>query len=346
MNKNIEVSIIVPIFKVPEEYLRKCLNSLISQTLREIEIILVDDGSPDICGVLCDEYADLYQDKVTVIHQENKGLSAARNEGVRKAKGNWIMFVDGDDWIDKNTCEVMYQVAIKECTQLVMCGCIREYRKSSKLCKCSLTNYRKYIGVECRHLQRELLNYKSNIATAYAKLFNAKLLKDHNIFHDEKLKQGAEGLEFNIRVFEKIESVIYIDCYFYHYRYNEYSISSISDDNNNEYVLLCYRKIEQYIENSQGQNNLEEAFQNRFIYAIVTIIISGFYNPDNQMDYCLRKEKCQIFMNDLLVQKTIKMASYKDVDIARRIVIRLANMHLYFMLFLCGKVRRIVKGKK
>ena len=104
MDKQPLVSIIVPIYKVPERFLRQCIESCINQTLREIEIILVDDGSPDTCGKICDEYAnkDL---RVKVIHKENGGLVSARNAGFDIVKGEWHMYLDGDDWIDENTCE-------------------------------------------------------------------------------------------------------------------------------------------------------------------------------------------------------------------------------------------------
>ena len=93
------VSIIVPVYKVPEQYLRKCIESTIAQTLENIEILLVDDGSPDQCGKICDEYAEK-DNRIQVLHKKNGGLSSARNYGCKAAQGKWIMFVDGDDWIE------------------------------------------------------------------------------------------------------------------------------------------------------------------------------------------------------------------------------------------------------
>ena len=91
------ISVIVPIYNV-EKYLPQCVESLMNQTLKDIEIILVDDGSPDCCPVICDEYAE--KDKrIKVIHQKNAGVSAARNEGLKNAQGAFIGFVDPDDWV-------------------------------------------------------------------------------------------------------------------------------------------------------------------------------------------------------------------------------------------------------
>ena len=101
-NERMKLSIIIPIYKV-EDYLRKCVESVLNQDIpsSEYEIILVDDGSPDACPRICDSYAAKY-DNIRVIHRENGGLSAARNSGIKAAKGKYIMFVDSDDYIEPN----------------------------------------------------------------------------------------------------------------------------------------------------------------------------------------------------------------------------------------------------
>lgn len=124
------VSIIVPVYKVPEQYLRKCIESTMTQTLKKIEILLVDDGSPDQCGEICDEYAE--KDKrIRVLHKKNGGLSSARNYGCKAAQGKWIMFVDGDDWIEPDMCQTMYSAGEEKQVQLVMCGIMKDYGKSA-----------------------------------------------------------------------------------------------------------------------------------------------------------------------------------------------------------------------
>lgn len=102
------ISIIVPVYKV-EPYLRKCVDSILAQTYTNIEVILVDDGSPDGCPAICDEYAAKDR-RVVVIHQRNAGVSVARNAGLDAAKGEYIAFVDSDDWIEPDMYEVLYQV--------------------------------------------------------------------------------------------------------------------------------------------------------------------------------------------------------------------------------------------
>ena len=102
-------SIIVPVYKVPVNLLYRCINSIIEQTYKNLDIILVDDGSPDECPKILDDYARK-DHRIRVIHQQNGGLSVVRNVGVKASKGEWISFVDGDDWIETNTYEEAYRM--------------------------------------------------------------------------------------------------------------------------------------------------------------------------------------------------------------------------------------------
>lgn len=112
------VSIIIPVFNV-EKYLRKCIDSVINQTLKNIEIIIVDDGSTDHSGQICDEYAT--KDKrIHVLHKANEGLSSARNDGIKMSNAPFILFVDGDDWVEPNFCELPYKIACENNVDLVL----------------------------------------------------------------------------------------------------------------------------------------------------------------------------------------------------------------------------------
>ena len=119
MKTNEKISVIIPVYNV-ESYLRFCLNSVIEQTYRNLEIILVDDGSPDNSGQICDEY-EKKDNRVKVIHKENGGLSSARNAGLEIAKGEYISFVDSDDWIKPEFIEVLYNNLIKAEADISIC---------------------------------------------------------------------------------------------------------------------------------------------------------------------------------------------------------------------------------
>ena len=111
------ISVIVPVYKV-EPYIRKCVESLIGQTYRQIEVILVDDGSPDNCGAICDEYARA-DSRIIVIHTKNEGVYIARKKALDVATGDYLMFVDSDDWVEPNFCETALRLAQENNVQLV-----------------------------------------------------------------------------------------------------------------------------------------------------------------------------------------------------------------------------------
>lgn len=120
MAQNEKISVIVPVYNV-ERYIVKCVDSILNQTYREIEVLLIDDGSTDYCGEICDRYAR-QDDRVIVYHKENEGLSEARNMGVRLAGGTYIVFVDGDDYIEPDMLEVMHQRLQQDESDLVICN--------------------------------------------------------------------------------------------------------------------------------------------------------------------------------------------------------------------------------
>ena len=114
------VSVVIPVFNV-EKYIAKCIESLISQTYKKLEIILVDDGSTDYSGKICDEYSKL-DNRIFVIHKENGGVSSARNIGMKKTTGSWVSFVDSDDWIETDFIEQLLSEGTKEEADVVLCG--------------------------------------------------------------------------------------------------------------------------------------------------------------------------------------------------------------------------------
>lgn len=172
-----KISVIVPIYKV-EKYICRCVDSILCQSYHNLEIILVDDGSPDGCPAICDEYAR-QDERVLVIHQKNQGLSAARNAGLEKANGKYIFFADSDDFIDENVIKVMVESAEEKDADLVLCNymCVDEQGTELK------TKY-------SRKLEKKVLNPKDLLAqscghdgevfvVAWNKLYKSELWKGY-----------------------------------------------------------------------------------------------------------------------------------------------------------------------
>lgn len=332
------ISVIIPIYKVPEKYLRKCIESVIIQSLKNIEIILVDDESPDDCGKICDEYAKK-DDRIIVIHQKNKGLCGARNSGVNIANGTWITFVDGDDWIEKNMCETLYN-AISNDIDIICCGVIKDY--SYKIKEYNYDNLYEDGKVysteeELRYMRMMLLNFNGNNAWAVAKLVNRKFIIENGIYHNEKLSQGAEALEFNIRLFEKAKKIKFIRNALYHYIYNDNSITTTHNEKNHYMVLSCFEEIKKHIDNND--KDIMFWFYNRLCYAILTTAISGYFNPSNKENYFIKKKKYGIYLNHTLVRETIESADISNLDKARKVTFIAIKHKFFFIVNIVSKIR-------
>ena len=175
------ISIIVPIYKV-ERFLSKCIDSLVMQTYRDIEIILVDDGSPDCCGQICDDYA-MKDSRITVVHQENAGVSAARNAGLRIAKGEYIGFCDPDDWAAPNMFEELVAALEKNGADLAICG-YNYYNEQYQVDAKRLYAVRETEVVDQRTLMDRLSDMPPSIRHGvWNKLFKKSLLQDY-LFKD------------------------------------------------------------------------------------------------------------------------------------------------------------------
>ena len=169
------ISIIVPIYKV-EKYLHRCVDSILNQSYSLIEVILVDDGSPDKCFQICDDYAE--KDKrIRVIHKKNGGLSDARNEGLKIAKGEYILFVDSDDYIHRNMIEIMYQKLRRDKSELVICSFEKVDQEGKVL---EAQNYLKedIIANKAKMFDSLLTETGWNLVPAWNKLYSRRSLKD------------------------------------------------------------------------------------------------------------------------------------------------------------------------
>ncbi|MCR5725515.1 MAG: glycosyltransferase [Treponema sp.] len=211
---DVSVSIIVPVYKA-EKYLCRCLDSIASQTFTDWECILIDDGSPDKSGAICDEYASRDR-RFRVIHQQNKGVSVARNVGLDTAAGTYIAFVDSDDWIDSQMLSQLYSCAVENCAEVVICGtcCVKGKKYSNET-----TSY------GWMEMPKDFAVWRQG---PWAKLFLRTFLSKHNICFPEGIAL-AEDLYFTFHVFFTSHKIFGITESFYHYFWNpESAVHTVS----------------------------------------------------------------------------------------------------------------------
>lgn len=339
----IKISIIIPVYNTPETELRKCIDAALSQTLDEVEVIIVDDGSLNDTRLICDEYSNI--DKVKVIHKENAGLSAARNTGYHFATGEWITFVDADDWIEPDSCESLYGIAKQSDVDVLIFGTIQEIGNVRKKFKYKIESGSLFEGMECKNIQEQILDFDSNIATAWAKLIKKQFLDDNCIEHDEFLRQGSEGLEFNIRLFEKVKKAMFIDSPFYHYVFNPNSISAKHNEANHQFVINCFEKMKNVILSYSNQKLLEKLYS-RMLYVIISAAITGYFSPNNNVRY---KDKCKSYTRYLenpFVIETINNADISSLDKKRKLIIWCIKHRIYIVLSILARIRHKQKNKK
>ena len=303
------ISIIVPVYKV-EPYLRQCVDSILRQTYRDIEVLLIDDGSPDRCGDICDEYGAKDQ-RVRVFHTENRGLSAARNLGLREAKGEYIGFVDSDDWIEPDMYEVLLRRIEETGADIGVCGLWYEFATKSIESSCADVLYDPkgaIYALICGDLKIQVMNKLWSIETA-------------------KMLQFPEGHVFEDiftvhHVLLKTERVATVGRTMYRYRQRKGSIARVYPMQNlidywnainerYEFLRSLYRDTQpsdfEYELRKQCANAIARTW--RWFYGV----------PENRRDYGFLKE-----LNSFAVQN-YSLFGDKKWPLALRVSIFLAH---------------------
>ena len=241
------ISVIVPVYNV-EKYLRECIDSIIRQTYKNIEIILIDDGSKDSSGQICDEYTK--KDKrIKVIHQENRGVSSSRNLGIKKSNGKWITFVDSDDWLEDNFIEVLFNIAKRENADISISGYNRV--QNSKIEKINIsTEIQEYNSYE---YLIKTLNPQTGLGFCHMRLIRKAVI--NNIQFDENLPVAEDAL-FNMQISTKINKAIHSNKNLYNYRNNSESVVKKYNEKYAQKYLEAMEAIKKYLEDNKIQTRM------------------------------------------------------------------------------------------
>ena len=211
------VSVIVPVYNV-EKYLKRCLESIINQTYRELEIILVDDGSKDESGKICEQYGKIDK-RIKIIHKENGGLSSARNVGLADAKGKYISFVDSDDWIAKDMYEYMVGLIEKNEAEAVQCNFIQT--NGSKV----IINEPEDIHI---YTNKDICQFYMEFSTKTGSYSVWKFLYKKEVLKDIKFREGKinEDIDYNYKVLARCKKIIVSNQVKYFYYQEGISLST------------------------------------------------------------------------------------------------------------------------
>lgn len=286
------ISVIVPVYNV-SKYLNKCVNSIISQSYKDLEIILVDDGSTDGSSEICDEYVKV-DSRVRVIHKENGGLSDARNAGINVAQGEYFVFVDSDDYIDRNMISVLYENIVKYQADIAVCDYDRVDENGNRVADSESTQSIDTI-VEC--VEKKDINsllYKKghpqiDITVAWNKIYHRRLF--------EKLRYEIGKIhedEFIIhRLLFECSKIVLIYSKLYYYLLRKNSISQIKSAKNMSDAIEARDARRSFYKN-KGLTELENlAAADWFSSCFVSVRYARQYKIDGEKEFC-NKIKAQI----------------------------------------------------
>ena len=260
------VSIIVPIFNT-ESYLVKCIESILAQDYQNFELLLVNDGSTDASGSICDEYS--YIDKrIKVLHKDNGGVSSARNIGLKMAQGNYVLFIDSDDWIESDTISYLLMIITTTNADCSICDFCNKniplqsfYQDSFKI-----QNFDMRSGIE------NALIPKGYSWSTCNKMFKKSLINTNSISFDESISIG-EDLVFTISYLLHCANIAYGPKPKYHYRWRETSAINEAFNPKKLSAIKAYSKVERIL--SGNDLGLCELFNSVFLSALVELLIEA-----------------------------------------------------------------------
>lgn len=265
-----KVSVIVPVYRV-EDYLQQCIESILTQTYSNLEVVLVDDGSPDKCPILCDMFAEA-DTRIQVIHKKNEGAALARKAGLEAATGEYVLFIDCDDWLEADTVSDCLNIVHRDNADCVMFGYVREYPQKSihnplfpQSFSYDLAQSEKYVhhrivgpvGKELCEPQRV-----DNLSSFCMRLMKTEIARK-GIFVSERVVGTSEDTIFNLYALDGCK-ISYINKCFYHYRKsNAQSITTQHKPDLAEKWDVMYGIMQEYIDGSGRADKYHTPFLNR-----------------------------------------------------------------------------------
>ncbi len=336
------VSVIVPVYQA-EKYLKYCVESLEKQTYQNIEIILIDDGSTDKSGNLCDQYAK-NNSKIQVIHKKNSGVSAARNSGIQASKGKYILFVDSDDYVESDY--IFNMVAAKE-----------KYLIYDNIwCNIQTVSGYKYENCKPNYLyEKDYSVYKkNNIMTLHQmwvdaspcnKLYNVQIIKENNILFDENLSLGEDWM-FNLKYLDCVQddNIFIINKPLYNYvRNGKESLDQGYRKDMLDIYLKLNKECKYYLDKWKVDEKQYNIFYNSYYYSYEKVLKNTMKNSNISLN-----KKCKI-NNKILASKEFKNTLEKRDCYIHPLYLRAYKKRKYQLIIFLNiiyNLKQKIKGKK
>ena len=346
-----KISVIVTIYNTPEKYLRKCIDSITKQTLKEIEIILINDGSTQEIQKICEEYKKK-DSRIKLINQKNQGESVARNVGIANSTTNNITFVDSDDWIEPNMCEKIYNYikTINEEYEIIIFNCFVDYPnkqiKNDFYPKQGLLDEKDLEEIQLQNIEKGITKYyppESNISVPWAKVYNKQFINKNNLKFVPNIIRMPDAI-FNMEAFEKSRKIYVLQEYLYHYQKNEFAICQRYSKDTINYYETYFKFVKQYIQKYNKNEKFKDTLNLKIVTSIDKYMYNYFFHKDNpQKD--LDKEFKELLDKELY-RNAIKKAKTEYLSTYQKLILKYAEKKRIIILKILYKIKTILKNMR
>lgn len=320
------VSFIIPVYNV-ENFLSQCIESIVNQTIPSWELILVDNGSTDSSGAICDEYTK-QDDRITVVHQENKGPASARNIGLKKAVGEWIAFIDSDDWIETDYIEKLSQYMNKDCEIIFFAyDIVTEHGK-----KVVLDKHAKVAEIsqfEMRVLEKQSIDtgagnehtvvgkYRGQV---WSKLYRKQFLLDNDLYARENLMRSQDVM-FNLEVYGKAKKGMFVPEVLYHYRKLHNSLCHSFNERQTEFLTAFVEEMGKYLRETGKIEEYSQEYKLRAVIAMANCCFLNYCHPENKKSYFVRRQEYEkMCQKDVFADALANVQLPKKMNFSKKVI--------------------------
>lgn len=335
----IKISVIVPVYKVPLEYLQACFDSLVAQTTQECEFIVVSDGAPDEECSICEEFVTK-DSRFKFFKREHAGVSAARNYGIDRAQGEYITFVDSDDKITENFCKTIYNKAKEWNSDILLFEHVSENRKENIYYHLYKQDISVASPIQYKDMLAKLYFPTNNngliLAGVCCKVYRHSFITENKIHFQHEL-QYSEDQFFCLNAFLTAHRISYLanaPYYIQVYRYN--SASSTYKENYEKEIYFYIDKIK-HIADINSDLISSDLFYNRTIQCILYTLDKCIYRPDNNISIKQRKSIFLSFLNNPYCQESLLKFNKNNFSLSERIACYLCKKKTFWILLLISK---------
>lgn len=355
--KKIKYSFIVAIYNV-ERYIEQCIKSIICQTDDDnIELILVNDGSTDNSLEICEKYR-LLDGRIHIINQENQGVSVARNRGLELAQGEWICFIDGDDWIDNNLLEYLNHYIDKATYDVCLFSywdCFPKKRNSYKISGIDILEFDKG---DFEVFQKASFNQdipyrydlkKIRLVTPWAKIYSRDFLNKNHLRFTPNLKTGEDNL-FNLGVYENAKRGCYFNRELYCHRVNEGAVSQKYNPNASEDFSFLLQEMKKWLIAHKKYTELYDQYNVRILLSLEYCVLLDLCHKDNAESYYDNKIRFNMLIAKEPFKTALKEVKVNEISFRKGMFVRALKTKSFKIVSILVKLNsmyeKLVNGKK